>query len=122
MRALVLLISLAGCNLGDWFGGPFGDCDPAAWGEQEVARTRAGAIFVATRDGCGFPDAVTDFRLYYRGDRFAEGDMETKHWVNAIERRGNGFLIRLYDQRCVFDDVGLRCVRCHDDAACYPND
>jgi hypothetical protein len=116
MRVLVLVAVLAGCNAGDWVVGWGGtDACPGAWSEQIIAKTRAGEVVAATRDGCGFPDAETDYRLYRDGVMFAEGNMQTNHWVRAVTRDAAGTTFWLYDQRCVLGEAALTCVRCSDD-------
>jgi hypothetical protein len=81
--------------------------------DQVIGSTRAGTIVAATRDGYGFPDAETEFRLYLRGERFAEGTLETTDWQRAIshDEATNTYTFQLIVERCVVDDAGARCVR-----------
>lgn len=123
MRLRVLLLALAACKPEDWSWGSSlsADCT-TEWSEQVIASTPAGTIVAATRDGCGFPDASIDYRLYKDGERFAEGSMETKHWIHAIGPSDAGYELRLYDQACVLDAKALRCTPCtgNDFAPCTP--
>ena len=116
MRVLLAAAFLAGCHAGDFlvpdWGVPDGAC-PGPWTEEVLAS----GVVAVTRDACGFPDAAIDYRLYWRGVRFAEGGMETKRWRFAV---GDGSELRLYDQRCTVG-AQVACVACGADLGpCTP--
>jgi hypothetical protein len=56
---------------------------------------------------------VTEYRLYLRGERFAEGTLETTDWERAISHDAttNTYMFHLIVERCVVDDAGARCTR-----------
>jgi hypothetical protein len=115
VRALLVAALVTGCHAGDFLVPDWvvaeGAC-PAPWSEEAFAS----GVIAVTRDACGFPDAAIDYRLYWKGTRFAEGGMETKHWRSAV---GDGSELRLYDLRCTVD-AQLHCTPCPSSALCVP--
>ena len=109
-RVLVLLVlAIPACKL------VFGleaapTCDPGPW-HAEIFQTRAVTVELDTRDGCGFPDAETDYRLFIVDPPWRlleESSLETKHWDAAIERGLGRTTMHLMRETWVIDDLGAR--------------
>src|SRR5262245_56348003 len=116
-RLAVTAIVVGGCswNAGDLFAPPIGapECQEQPWAEATIARTAAATLVAATRPGCGgFPDPVTDYRVYRVGTPWLlieQSTMQTSSWERAIVRDGDTYTLQL-GRTCVLDDVALRCV------------
>lgn len=115
MRLVVVVLLATGCkqvfDLEGYTPPPDHPPHEEPFSDRVIGTTRAGTIVAATRDGLGFPDAETEYRLYLGAHRFAQGYLETTDWERAIsyDASTNTYTFSLVTERCIVDDAGATC-------------